>query len=104
MVSEARQVNKAKRGMGFLYKTKRDCRFPWTKLDEGQEVYLEKLKALLDEARINTLTVVTMQVPCCMGLLRLAQEALAQAARKVPLKHVVIALNGEVLSEDWVAA
>lgn len=35
------------------------------KLDEGQDVYTEKIKSWFDEARINTLTVLIMQVPCC---------------------------------------
>ena len=72
------------------------------KLDEGQEVYVEKLKALIDEAKINTLTVMIMQVPCCGGLLRLAQAAVQQAARKVPLKCIVVSLQGQVLREAWV--
>jgi ferredoxin len=72
------------------------------KLDHGQEIYLEKIKALVDEARINTLTVMIMQVPCCMGLLQIAQEALAQAGRKIPLKCIVIGLRGEVLDEKWI--
>ena len=33
------------------------------KLDEGQEVYSEKVTSLIDDAKINTLTVMTMQVP-----------------------------------------
>lgn len=72
------------------------------KLDVEQDVYVEKIKALIDVARINTLTVMIMQVPCCGGLLRLAQKAAAQATRKVPIKCVVVGLNGEILKEDWV--
>ena len=72
------------------------------KLDEGQEIYLDKLKALIDEARINTLTVMIMQVPCCRGLLALAKTATAQAKRKVPVKLVVVGIQGDVLSEEWV--
>lgn len=71
------------------------------KLDEGQDVYVEKLAALVDEARINTLTVMIMQVPCCGGLLRLAKEAVARAQRKVPIKCIVVSLQGDVLSEEW---
>ncbi len=71
------------------------------KLDEGQEIYLEKLTALVDEAKINTLTVLIMQVPCCGGLLRLAQEAVARAKRTVPVKCVVVGLQGEVLRDEW---
>lgn len=71
------------------------------KLDEGQEVYLEKIRAWYDEAKINTLTVMIMQVPCCMGLLSLAQQAAAQAARKVPIKYVVVGVQGDVIEEAW---
>jgi NAD-dependent dihydropyrimidine dehydrogenase PreA subunit len=72
------------------------------KLDQGQEVYLQKLVAMIDEAQINTLKVMIMQVPCCGGLLHMAKTAAAQAKRKVPVKQVVVGLRGEILSEDWV--
>jgi ferredoxin len=72
------------------------------KLDEGQEIYVEKIKALIDEARINTLTVMIMQVPCCGGLLQLAKEAASQATRKVPIKCIVVGMQGNILREDWV--
>ena len=71
------------------------------KLDEGQDIYQEKIKAWLDEAEINTLTVLIMQVPCCMGLLNLAQEAARASQRKVPIKSVVVGVQGEILSEEW---
>jgi ferredoxin len=72
------------------------------KLDEGQEVYVEKITALIDDARINTLTVMIMQVPCCGGLLHLAKQAAAAAKRKVPLKCVVVGIQGGILKEEWV--
>jgi ferredoxin len=72
------------------------------KLDEGQDIYAQKLTALVDAAKINTLTVIIMQVPCCQGLLRLAQTAVSQAQRKVPIKCVVVSLQGEVLRDAWV--
>lgn len=72
------------------------------KLDDGQDEYVEKIRAWFDEAKINTLTVVIMQVPCCGGLLHLDKQALAEATRKVPLKAIVLSLQGEILSEEWV--
>jgi len=72
------------------------------KLDEGQDVYVEKIKSFMDDAKINTLTVMTMQVPCCAGLVGIAQQALQSAKRKVPVKSIVVSLQGDVLSEDWV--
>ena len=71
------------------------------KLDEGQDVYAAKIKSWLEDARINTLTVLIMQVPCCMGLLNLAQEAVQSSAVKVPIKAIVVSLQGEILSEQW---
>jgi hypothetical protein len=72
------------------------------KLDQGLDVYVQKLTALIEDARINTLTVVMMQVPCCRGLLALASEAVAESSRKIPVKAVVVGLQGEILSEEWV--
>ena len=72
------------------------------KLDEGQDVYLEKIKAWFEEAKINTLTVLIMQVPCCMGLLNLARQAVEASSRKVPVKFVVVGVEGEILQEEWV--
>jgi len=72
------------------------------KLDEGQDVYAAKIKSWLEDAQINTLTVMIMQVPCCMGLVQLAKQALNESERKVPLKAVVVGIQGDILSEEWV--
>ena len=73
------------------------------KLDEGKDVYRDKIIAMIDSARINTLTVVMMEVPCCRGLLAIAQDALSRAERKVPLKAIIVGISdGEILQEEWV--
>ncbi|POQ99195.1 4Fe-4S ferredoxin [Alkalispirochaeta sphaeroplastigenens] len=72
------------------------------KLDQGQESYLEKLLRMIDESRINTLTVLIMEVPCCSGLLALARTATSQAKRRVPVKAIILSLEGEIQSEEWI--
>jgi NAD-dependent dihydropyrimidine dehydrogenase PreA subunit len=72
------------------------------KLDSNMETYVEKITRMIDEAEINTLTVMIMQVPCCGGLLQLTKAAAANARRKVPVKLVVVGLEGNVLKEEWV--
>ena len=72
------------------------------KLDDGQAVYQDKIKAWFEEAKINTLTVLIMQVPCCMGLMNLVRQAVEQSERKVPVKLVVAGVHGEILSQEWV--
>jgi len=74
------------------------------KLDEGQDIYQEKIISLIEDAEINTLTVLIMQVPCCMGLLNLARQASEAAQRKVPVKYVVVGVQGEILQEEWVTS
>jgi len=72
------------------------------KLDSNKEVYIEKLTYMIDHAKINTLTVVVMEVPCCSGLLQIAQLASESASRKIPIKKAVIGIKGDIISEDWV--
>ncbi len=72
------------------------------KLDSGLEEYVSKITALIDEAKINTLTVMMMQVPCCGGLLQMVKMAAGQATRKVPIKSVIVGVEGEILKEDWI--
>lgn len=72
------------------------------KLDSDMEIYVEKITAMIDEAKINTLTVAIMEVPCCGGLLRIAQAASEKATRKVPIKLVVLSIKGDVIKEMWV--
>lgn len=71
------------------------------KLDQGKEIYLRKLVQLIDEARVNTITVVIMEVPCCGGLSQMVQSAVQMASRKVPVKEVIISIRGEIIAEEW---
>ncbi|TRX70470.1 ATP-binding protein [Carboxylicivirga sp. M1479] len=72
------------------------------KLDSNQEVYVDKLVQMIDQAKINTMTVAIMQVPCCGGLLQQAKMAVEKASRKIPLKLAMISIEGEILKEEWV--
>ncbi len=72
------------------------------KLDSDQNIYLDKIIAMIDQAEINTLTVMTMEVPCCSGLLMLAKQAAQKAERKVPIKHILVGIKGDILKEEWV--
>ncbi len=69
------------------------------KLDSHQEIYVEKLTAMIDQSGIASLTVAVMEVPCCSGLIRLAQAAAGRASRKLPIRAVVIGVGGAVLGE-----
>ncbi|WP_430810905.1 MULTISPECIES: ATP-binding protein [unclassified Carboxylicivirga] len=72
------------------------------KLDSNQEIYVDKLIQMIDQAKINTLTVAIMQVPCCGGLLQQAKMAVERASRKIPLKLAMVSIEGEIIKEEWV--
>ncbi len=71
------------------------------KLDSNKESYIDKIVAMVDSAKINTLTVAIMSVPCCGGLLQIAKSAAARTTRKVPIKVVVISTQGAIAREEW---
>ncbi len=71
------------------------------KLDQGKEIYLQKLITLIENAKVNTITVLIMEVPCCGGLLQIVEMASTRAGRKVPVKAITVSIRGEILSEEW---
>lgn len=72
------------------------------KLDSNKDVYISKIVDMIEGAQINTLTVVIMEVPCCGGLLQLVKMALEQASNKVPIKKIIIGIQGEIIEENWI--
>ncbi len=67
------------------------------KLDETGS-YVEKIAALLQNNTVYSLTVAIMEVPCCSGLFRMAQEAVELSGKHLPVKRVVIGLDGTLQS------
>lgn len=72
------------------------------KLDSGKESYINKMAMLIEDAKVNTITALIMEVPCCGGLLSLIKEARQMTTRNVPVKSVIVSIKGEVLSEEWI--
>lgn len=72
------------------------------KLDSNKESYVQKITDLINISTINTITLVIMEVPCCSGLLQIVNKALINAVRKVPIKKIVISIDGVVISEGWI--
>ena len=66
------------------------------KLDSANEDYTEKLAAIFAQNDIPRVHAVIMEVPCCGGLLRVVQEAIARSRREIPLSVDVIGIRGDV--------
>ena len=68
------------------------------KLDDAG-FYREKLANIIKANDIEFINVVYMEVPCCGGLVRLVQGAVADSGNKVPVKLTKISIGGEILDE-----
>lgn len=55
------------------------------KLDD-LEGYVEKLAAILAGNDVRSLTVARMHVPCCGGVVRIAQEAVQRSGKAIPVR------------------
>ena len=66
------------------------------KLDDP-EAYIDKVTQILKNSDIKSIKVVHMEVPCCYGLVHIAQEAIKRSGKNIPLKTVNIGIKGEVL-------
>ncbi len=59
--------------------------------------YSEKLTAIIRENNIKEVTIVRMEVPCCGGLQRMAQQAIQQSGKFIPWQVRVISIDGEIV-------
>lgn len=58
--------------------------------------YSEKLRAIIEENDIKSMTVLRMEVPCCGGLEHAAVTALRQSGKFIPWQVVTFTLDGHI--------
>ena len=63
------------------------------KLDVNKESYVNKLIQMIDDSKINSLTVAIMEVPCCGGLIRLVEMAMEKSQRKIQMNKIVVKIR-----------
>ncbi|MFC1966326.1 ATP-binding protein [Chloroflexota bacterium] len=63
------------------------------KLDDFQ-AHLKKLTEILSQALVKSLTVVHMEVPCCSGLVHMANQAIKLSGKDIPIREVTIGVEG----------
>lgn len=69
------------------------------KLDD-LDAHIDRLTEILANAKPKSLTVVHMEVPCCRGFVYAAQKAIEQSGADLPLRRMMIGVNGELLEEE----
>jgi len=81
----------------FHSKLLKDCKviIACPKLDDV-EPYIEKLTQIIKAGNIKSLTVVHMEVPCCFGLTRIVQQAIANSGGEFEFNDITISLDGQI--------
>jgi len=69
------------------------------KLDDIQQ-YKEKLTEIFKTNSIKSITLPHMEVPCCFGLVKATEDAIAASGKKIPLKKVKIGIRGDIKPEE----
>jgi Pyruvate/2-oxoacid:ferredoxin oxidoreductase delta subunit len=64
------------------------------KFDDAEH-YIEKLTDILKMNNIKSITLVNMEVPCCFGLQQIAEEAIKNSGKTIPLRQTIISVHGE---------
>jgi hypothetical protein len=71
------------------------------KLDDA-EFYIGKLSNILQANKLNSLTVVHMEVPCCFGLTRITKDAIVRSGLAMSFEDVTVDLNGNIKKTETV--
>jgi Pyruvate/2-oxoacid:ferredoxin oxidoreductase delta subunit len=58
--------------------------------------YVDKLAQIIQHNNLRSLTVVHMEVPCCSGLLRIADAAIQKAGVKMDYEDITVTLQGQI--------
>lgn len=64
------------------------------KLDDIQ-YYIEKLSDIVSVNDIKSITVAFMEVPCCGGIVRAAEQAVENSGKEIPIHRIRISINGD---------
>ena len=67
---------------------------------ENHDQQVDRLSEILTKRKINSITVVTMEVPCCGGLLFAATKARDDTGSDVPIKRMKIDRKGNILEYE----
>ncbi len=66
---------------------------------DDKDSYVEKFADVIQQAGLNSITIVTMEVPCCSGLPGIVKKGMEAAGGEIPMRDIVISQHGVTLSD-----
>jgi NAD-dependent dihydropyrimidine dehydrogenase PreA subunit len=71
------------------------------KLDDCS-YYIDKLSQILKANDLKSLAVVHMEVPCCFGLTRIVQQAIANSDKPLSFEDITVGLDGQIKKRELI--
>ncbi len=65
------------------------------KFDDTRD-YTERFVEIFKQAHIKSVTVLSMEVPCCAGLARIVRQAVVISGKDIPMQEIVVSRQGEI--------
>jgi NAD-dependent dihydropyrimidine dehydrogenase PreA subunit len=62
------------------------------------EGYIKKFKEVFTKAGIKSVTIVSMEVPCCSGLPWIVKKGLEAARIELPVNEIIVSAQGKILT------
>ncbi len=71
------------------------------KFDDA-EGYIQKFAHVFKVAGVKSVTIVSIEVPCCSGLPVIVKKGLAASGETVPMNEIVVSARGQIVSDSRV--
>ncbi|MDD2462360.1 MAG: 4Fe-4S ferredoxin [Desulfobulbus sp.] len=69
---------------------------------DDQQLYVERFTEIFRTRKLNSLTILIMEVPCCHTMLQIIEQAWKAVQPDLPVRQVVISTRGEIKAEtSW---
>jgi len=71
------------------------------KFDDAQ-MYVDRFTDVFKTRKLNSVTVLIMEVPCCSAMLQIIKKARDDAGSSVPVRQVVVSTQGKIINDqNW---
>jgi Fe-S-cluster-containing hydrogenase component 2 len=69
---------------------------------DDQQMYMERFTELFKTRKLNSVTILIMEVPCCSSMLQIVKKAYTEAKGSVAIRQVVVSTQGQILDDqNW---
>ncbi len=69
------------------------------KFDDAQ-MYVDRFTEIFQQRKINSVTILIMEVPCCSSMLQIIKKARDDAGSLVPVRQVVVSTHGNIINDQ----